>query len=115
MDDHFDDFDNDFDEGEFMDDDSFEDMLDGDFEWEEPLDQEIPIEHNSLDDNDENDDEKYDLDDPFILGGAMGLAFEAGLEERDHYGRISGSKRRPTGLRSAELRRNRNRQGHDKR
>ena len=81
MNDYFDDFDDDFDEGEFMDDDSFEDQLDSEFESDNPLEHEDPIEHGSFDDDD--DDEKFDIEDAFILGGAMGLAYEAGLNERE--------------------------------
>lgn len=82
MDDFFDDFGSDFDEGEFMDDDSFEDCLDSRFGSDDLLDQENPIGVNSSDENDDDDDEKYDIKDSFILGGAMGLSYEAGLNER---------------------------------
>ena len=78
MDDFIGDFDDGFDEGEFMDDDSFEDQLDSEFESEDPLDQADPIENEFQDDND-----KFDIEDSFILGGAMGLAYEAGLNERE--------------------------------
>jgi hypothetical protein len=81
MNDYFDDFDDDFDEGEFMDDDSFEDQLDSKFESEDLLDQEDPIENDPLNDDDDND--KFDIEDSFILGGAMGFAYEAGLNERE--------------------------------
>jgi hypothetical protein len=84
MDDFFDDFDGDFDEDEFMDSDSFEDSFDSDFESDEQLEDEDPIEHESLnDDNDDDDNDKFDIEDSFILGGAMGLAYEAGLNERE--------------------------------
>ena len=81
MNDYFDDFDDDFDEGEFMDDDSFEDQLDSEVESEDLLDQSDPIENEIQDDNENI--EKFDIEDSFILGGAMGLAYEAGLNERE--------------------------------
>jgi hypothetical protein len=81
MNDYFDYFDDDFDAGEFMDDDSFEDQLDSKFESEDQLDQEDPIENDPLNDDDDND--KFDIEDSFILGGAIGLAYEAGLNERE--------------------------------
>ena len=80
MNDFIGDFGDDFDEGEFMDDDSFEDHLDSEFETEDPLDQEDPMENESLDGKEDNNE--FDLEDAFILGGAMGLAYEAGLNER---------------------------------
>ena len=81
MDDFIGDFDDNFDEGEFMDDDSFEDQLDSEFESEDLLDQSGPIENEIQDDNENI--EKFDIEDSFILGGAMGLAYEAGLNERE--------------------------------
>jgi len=81
MNDFIGDFDDDFDEGEFMDDDSFEDLLDSEFESDDSLGQEDSIENESLDDIDDND--KFDIEDAFILGGAMGLAYEAGQTERE--------------------------------
>ena len=81
MDDFIGDFDDDFDEGEFMEDDSFEDQLDSEVESEDLLDQSDPIENEIQDDNENI--EKFDIEDSFILGGAMGLAYEAGLNERE--------------------------------
>ena len=58
-----------------------EDSLDSDFESDDPLDTEDSIENESLDDIDGKD--KFDIEDSLILGGAMGLAYEAGLNERE--------------------------------
>jgi len=97
MNDFIGDFDDNFDEGEFMDDDSFEDQMDSEFESEDLLDQEDPIENESLDNSEEND--KFDIEDSLIFGGAMGLAYEAGLNEREwrrlfnRYGKEKTSKR----------------------
>jgi len=83
MDDFIGDFNDDFDEGEFMDSDTFEGQFDSGLESDDPLDQEDPIGPESLDDNDDDDNDKYDIENSFILGGAMGLAYEAGLNERE--------------------------------
>lgn len=58
-----------------------EDSLDSDFESDDPLDTEDSIENESLDDIDGED--KFDIEDSLILGGAMGLAYEAGLNEQE--------------------------------
>jgi len=55
--------------------------LDSEFESDDPLDTEDSIENESLDDIDGKD--KFDIEDSLILGGAMGLAYEAGLNERE--------------------------------
>jgi len=68
--DFFDDFD-DFGENGFTDDDSFEDSLEG--KMDEPF----------ADEPDKAESQDDDLTvDPFILGGAMGFAYEEGLRER---------------------------------
>ncbi len=92
MNDYIDDFDNDFEEGEFMDDNSFEDPLDNEFEPDNPLDQVDPIENKSQNDNEDN--EKFDMEDSFILGGAMGLAYEAGLNEAERRRLLKKHKKR---------------------
>lgn len=55
--------------------------MDSEFESDDPLDTEDSIENESLDDIDGKD--KFDIEDSLILGGAMGLAYEAGLNERE--------------------------------
>lgn len=79
MDDCFDDFDSDYNEGEFMDDDPIEEPLNCDFESNDLFNQDNQKETNLLEDD--NDNGKFDIEDSFILGGAMGLAYEAGLNE----------------------------------
>ena len=76
-DDFFDDFDDDFDE---MEEDSFEDSLDENFEMDDTLDGD-----NKSDDEPEqaeSEEDKFTAQDAFFLGGAMGFAYEEGLEER---------------------------------
>ena len=75
----FDDFDNGFDDGDFMDDDSFEDGFDNDFGSEDSLDDGPEIEEDSTE-NDMCDDE-FTTKDAVILGGFMGWAYEEGLED----------------------------------
>ena len=79
MEDFFDNFDDDFDEGEFMDEDSFEDSLEENLEMDD-----------FFDDDNKSDDESYEAEseedeftgkDAFLLGGAMGWAYEEELEE----------------------------------
>ena len=67
------DFHDDFD-GEFMDDEPFEDDIEEVFDESEV--------ENSLDDESEIDDD-FTGKDAFILGGAMGWAYEEGLEEKE--------------------------------
>ena len=81
MDDCFDDFDSDYNEGEFMDDDLIEEPLNCDFESNGLFNQDNQMEHNLLEDD--NDNGKFDIEDSFILGGAMGIAYEAGRNERE--------------------------------
>jgi len=72
-----DDFEDDYDEGESMDDeDSFEDNLEEDLEMDEPF-----AGDSELDDEPDQDDE-FTAKDAFILGGAMGWAYERGLRDR---------------------------------
>ena len=87
------DFDDDY--GEFGDDgfmddemeDSYGERLD-DYEPEGVFDEESPIEHDPI--HDEPDCDRFTGRDAFILGGAMGWAYEEGLEE----GRQERRKRR---------------------
>jgi hypothetical protein len=72
--DFFDNFD-DFGENGFMDDDSLEDEYDADTQMDDPLDGDIELDNEP----DEGDDLTFD---PFFIGGAMGFAYEAGVEER---------------------------------
>ena len=74
----FDDFDGEFEGDGFMDDD-FEDTYGehlGDYEPEETLIEDDPV-------RDEPDCERVTGRDAFILGGAMGFAYEMGLEEAE--------------------------------
>ena len=96
MDDHFDDFDDDFGEGDFMDDDLFGYSLNCEFEPDDPLFQNDQIEYNFLDDG--NDNGKFDIEDSFILGGAMGFAYEAEMNEaeRKRLSKKQGKKEKQT-------------------
>ena len=69
--DDFEDFDDDF-----MDEDSFEDNFEG--ELDEPFNGDAELEDKP--DQAESQDDDLTLD-PFILGGAMGFAYEEGFEE----------------------------------
>ena len=77
MEDYFEDFD-DFGENGFTDDDSFEDSLEG--EMDEPF-ADVP-DHEDEPDKAESQDNDLTAKDPFFIGGAMGFAYEEGLEER---------------------------------
>jgi hypothetical protein len=77
MEDYFEDFD-DFGENGFTDDDSFEDSLEG--EMDEPFADEP--DHEDEPDEAESQDDHFTAKDAFILGGAMGFAYEEGVEER---------------------------------
>lgn len=76
----FDNFDDDFDEGEFMDDDSFEES------FEEEMEIDDTVDGDNKSDNEpeqaESKEDKFTAKDAFLLGGAMGFAYEEGLEER---------------------------------
>ena len=72
-------FDN-FDDGEFMDDDSMEDSFDDDFGSEDSLDHSPEIEDESTDDV---CDDEFTMKGAVILGSAMGWAYEEGLEEAE--------------------------------
>ena len=72
MEDYFEDFD-DFGENGFTDDDSFEDSLEE--EMDEPFTDDADLDGEP----DEGDDLTVD---PFFIGGAMGFAYEEGVEER---------------------------------
>ena len=77
--DFFGDFDDDFDEDEFMEDDLFEDS----FEFEEDLE---PFDGDSVQEDEpeqaESQDDDFTARDAFILGGSMGFAYEKGLKDR---------------------------------
>jgi len=75
MEDFFDNFDDDFDEGEFMDEESFEEKLEMDDTVEAVT--ELDDEQNNV----ESEEDKFTAKDAFLLGGAMGFAYEEGLEE----------------------------------
>jgi hypothetical protein len=79
MEDFFDNFDDDFDEGEFMDDDSFEENFEEEMEMDDTL--EGVTELDDEQDNVESEEDKFTAKDAFLLGGAMGFAYEEGLEE----------------------------------
>jgi hypothetical protein len=69
------DFFDDFDEG-----DSFEDIVDEDFEAENSLDDDSGIEGETT--GDDIHDADFTAQDAFFLGSAMGWAYEEGLGER---------------------------------
>ena len=87
MEDFFDDFEDDFDNGDCMDDDPFEDGLDGDAENDDPLDGDIELDNEP----DEGDDLTLD---PFFIGGAMGFAYEEGFEEGRRKRLLKGQSKR---------------------
>ena len=64
-----------FEDDDFMDDDSFEDSLDEGSEMVDPSNGDSDLDCES----DKGDDLTVD---PFFIGGAMGFAYEAGVEER---------------------------------
>ena len=70
------DFLDDFDDGGFMDDDSFEDSFDENYETEDSFDDDPEI-------VDEPDEDVFSAKDAFFLGVAMGFAYEEGLEEAE--------------------------------
>ena len=76
---NFDDFDNGFDEDEFMDDDSFEDSFDENCEPEDFSDDTSEMEDDIS--GDDVCDDEFTMEDAIFLGGAMGYAYEEGLEE----------------------------------
>ena len=76
--DFFDDFEDDFDNDDFRDDNSFEDSLEG--EMDEPFADEP--DHEDEPDEAESQDDHFTAKDAFILGSAMGFAYEEGLRER---------------------------------
>ena len=79
MNDFYDNFD-DFDEGEFMDDDSFEDGFDENFESEDLSNDDSGIEEEPTGDDMCEDD--IAMEDAVFIGGTMmGWAYEEGLEE----------------------------------
>jgi hypothetical protein len=71
--DYFDDFNGDFDNGDCMDEDAFENSFDEDLELDDPLDGDIELDNVP----DEGDDLTLD---PFFIGGAMAFAYEEGFE-----------------------------------
>ncbi len=80
--DFFDNFDDDCDDIEnddIMDEGSFEDSLEENLEMDEPFvgDAEFDDEHYETD----SQDDEFKARDVFILGGAMGWAYEEGLKE----------------------------------
>jgi len=72
-------FDN-FDEGEFMDEDSFEDSLEENLEMDDLFDDDNKSDDKP--DGAESQNNSFTAKDAFLLGGAMGFAYEEGLEER---------------------------------
>jgi hypothetical protein len=74
MDDFYDNFEDGFEDGDFMDD------SDGDFEMDDPFDEDSGIEGQSTDDM---CDDEFTTKDAVILGSAMGWAYEEGLEEAE--------------------------------
>ena len=81
MEDFFDDFEDDFNnDGDFMDDDSFEDTFDEDLEPENSFDDDLESDSNEIA-KDEPCDDNLTAREATILGGAMGFAYEEGVEE----------------------------------
>lgn len=76
--DFFDDFEDDFENDDLMDEDSFDDSVEG--EMDEPFTGDS--DHEEEPDETESQDDKFTAKDAFILGGAMGFAYEEGLRER---------------------------------
>jgi hypothetical protein len=74
--DYFDDF-NDVGENGFMDDDSFEDCLEG--EMDEPFSDDNEPDDEPIEAESKDDDLTAD---PFVVGGLMGFAYEEGLRAR---------------------------------
>jgi hypothetical protein len=73
-----DDFENDFDnDDDFMGEDQFEDSLEG--EMDDPFDGDSDLDGEPDDAESQGDDLTVD---PFFIGGAMGFAYEEGVEER---------------------------------
>ena len=77
--DDFDDFENNGSNEAFMDSDSFEDNLGEDLEMDESLDGDSGFDDEPT--QGESEDDELTVD-PFIVGGAMGFAYEEGLEEQ---------------------------------
>ena len=75
--DYFDDFD-DFGENGFMDDDSFEDSLEG--EMDEPFTRDTDRDDER--DPVESKDGEFTASDAFMVGGAMGYAYDEGRRKR---------------------------------
>ena len=73
----FDDFEDDY--YDFKDEDSFEDEYDVDAEMDESFDCES--EHDGEPDEAESQDDDFTAKDAFIIGGAMGFAYEESLNE----------------------------------
>jgi hypothetical protein len=71
------DFEDDFDNNDFMDDDSFEDDLEAGMDEPYAGDSEFEVKS----DQTESKDDDLTVD-PFFIGGAMGYAYEQGLRER---------------------------------
>jgi len=76
MEDFFDNFDDDFDE---MDEDSFEESFEEELEIDDTL--EGVTELDDEPEQAESEEDKFTAKDAFLLGGAMGFAYEEGLEE----------------------------------
>lgn len=73
MEDFFDDFDND----DFMDEDSYEDSFEG--KMDEPFTDDAELDDEPIEAESQDDD--FTAKDAFFLGGAMGFAYSEGLRE----------------------------------
>ena len=73
------DFDDEFDNDDFMDEISFDDEYDADAEMDEPFTDDSDLDGEHTDAESLEDDLTLD---PFIMGGAMGFAYEEGLRGR---------------------------------
>ena len=69
-----------FEDDDFMDEDSYEDSFDDDMESAEEFAGESEFENEP--DRTKSEDDDFTAKDVFILGSAMGFAYEQGLRER---------------------------------
>ena len=90
MEDIFDNFEDDFDEGEFMDDDQFEGSLKDDIEMDEQRSDGSDCDDSPEDTESEKDD--FTVKDAFIVGGAIGYSYEEGRSNRKRKKRINIDK-----------------------
>lgn len=76
----FDDFDDDYDEGESMDEDFFEDSFDEDTEMDEPFEGDFEFDGEPV--QTESEDDEFTAKDAFFTGAFAGCAYEEGRRKR---------------------------------